>query len=231
VPPIDGDVTGAELDAPVKRELATLRSASAGTVARHLVMAGRLLDTDPETAWLHAAEARRLAGRVAVVREAAGVAAYTAGHFREALAEFRTARRLTGSPDYLPVIADCERGVGRPDRAVALLDDPDTARLTGSDAAELLVVVAGAYRDLGRPGDARALLEPQLRTARAGGPGAARLSYAYADLLAESGNVDQALHWFAQAAEADEDAATDADERIAALQGIDFVELPEVPDP
>jgi tetratricopeptide (TPR) repeat protein len=224
VPPIDGDVTGAELDTDVKRELATLRSASAGTVARHLVMAGRLLDTDPEVAWLHAAEARRLAGRVAVVREAAGVAAYTAGHYGEARTEFRAARRLNGSAAYLPVLADCERGLGRPERALELLDDPDVGRLEPTDRVELLIVAGGALRDLGRVDEALRLLAQRELEASPPGPGTVRLRYAYADALAAAGRPEDALSWFTRAAEIDHDDETDAAERVALLQGVPFDE-------
>ena len=93
VPAIDDDVTGRELDADIRQELSTLASGNAGTVARHLVMAGMLIDTDAELAHRHAQEARRMAGRVAVVREAAGQAAYAAGHYAEALTEFKAARK------------------------------------------------------------------------------------------------------------------------------------------
>ena len=58
--------------------------------------------------------------RVGVVREACGIAAYRTGRWAEALSELRAARRMTGRDDYLPIMADCERALGRPDRALAL---------------------------------------------------------------------------------------------------------------
>ena len=65
-----------------------------------------------------------LAARLPATREAAGIAAYHAGEYATALIELRAARRMDGSPRYLPMIADSERGLGRPERAVAFLTDP-----------------------------------------------------------------------------------------------------------
>ncbi|MFD0533811.1 hypothetical protein ACFQY7_08485 [Actinomadura luteofluorescens] len=77
-----------------REELRTLPKDLAVKVARHLVMAGRLAEDEPEQSFRHAKAARRLASRVGIVREAAGIAAYHAGEWAEALAELRAARRL-----------------------------------------------------------------------------------------------------------------------------------------
>ncbi|MEJ5946516.1 hypothetical protein WDZ17_14560 [Pseudokineococcus basanitobsidens] len=134
----------------MRRDLGGLSSENATAVARHLVMVAELLDADPARALEHARAAQRRAGRVGAVREAAGLAAYRAGEYEEALRELRTARRLTGSQVHLPVMADCERGLGRPERAL------DAASGTGVDALdragqiELAIVMAGARGDLGQ---------------------------------------------------------------------------------
>src|SRR3954454_16332977 len=107
-PPLPDDVTGRELDRAVRAELASLARLNAEAVSRHLVMAGRLLQDDPELAYEHAMAAQKRAGRVGAVREAAGLAAYASGRFAEALAELRAARRITGDDSVLPVMADCE---------------------------------------------------------------------------------------------------------------------------
>jgi tetratricopeptide (TPR) repeat protein len=217
-------VTGAELDRGVRAELASLASMNADIVARHLVMAGRLLDDDPDTAYLHATAAAQRAGRVGVVREAAGLAAYRSGHYAEALSELRAARRITGDNSFLPVMADCERGLGRPERAIEMAATPDVARLDAASRVELLIVVSGARRDMGQP-DAAVLalqgagLKPSQRKAWS-----ARLFYAYADALAEAGRADEALTWFGHAAAADSEGETDADVRIAELSGVTFLE-------
>ncbi len=77
------DVEAKELAPDVRRELVTLDKATADFVARHLVMAGKLLDEDPETALAHARAARNRAGRIAVVREAVGIAAYYCGDWAQ----------------------------------------------------------------------------------------------------------------------------------------------------
>lgn len=214
---IDADVTGRELDKGVRRELSTLDGPVAGTVSRHLVMAGRLMDDDPEAAHAHAQHARSLAGRVAVVREAAGYAAYNAGHFEAALSEFKAARRISGRAEFLAVMADCERGVGRPDRALQLADDPLADELPVDAQAELAIVTAGALRDLDRPDEALVVLQRALPTRVPDEQWVARLQYAVGDLLAQMGRTDDAVAAFATADAADTEGSLDAGERIMEL--------------
>jgi len=134
------------------------------------------------------------------VREAVGIAAYHAGEWSEALSELRAARRMSGDPRNLAVIADVERALGRPEQAARLLGDPDVRRLDPETRVELLIVVAGARRDLGQQDAALSVL------ARGGldkghpRPGAARLWYAYADILVAAGRTDEAASWFAASA-------------------------------
>jgi tetratricopeptide (TPR) repeat protein len=199
-------------------------------VGRHLVMVGRLLSVDPETAYAHAMAAQRRAGRVAIVREAVGVAAYHAGLWAEALAELRAARRMSGSSHQLPLMADAERGLGRPERALELAAGPEVAELSNAERVELAIVVSGARRDLGQL--EAAVLALQLPELTASGTHAftPRLRYAYADALLAAGRVDEAVAWFADAAESDEDGETDAEERLAELQGLVFTDLDEPED-
>lgn len=182
-------------------------------------MAARLLDDDPEAAFQHALAARRRSGRLAVIREAAGVAAYAAGRYSDALAEFRAVRRMTGSPEYLPIMADCERGLGRPRRALDLAADPAVTGLDTAGRIEMAIVAAGARRDLGDAEAAAVSLQlPELR-ARSAHPWLPRLRYAYADALLEAGRTDEAREWFLRAAVADPDDITDAEERAIELGG------------
>lgn len=215
-PEIPEDIDADELDPGIRRELASL-GAAADTVARHLVAAAGALGEDAELAYQHAAAARRRAGRIGAVREACGITAYHAGRFAEALTELRAARRLTGSDALLPVMADCERGLGRPDRALALAADPAVRGLDPSARTEMLIVASGARRDLGQPEAAAVLLAvPDLR-ADPPRPWTLRLQYAYAAALLDAGRRDEARHWFASAANLDEDGETDAADRSAAL--------------
>jgi tetratricopeptide (TPR) repeat protein len=180
-------------------------------------MAGRLLDDDAELAYRHTMEARRRAARIGVVREAAGVAAYMAGRYSEALAELRAARRMTGSAEYLPMMADCERGLGRPRRALDLAGDPASTGLPLESRIEMLIVAAGARRDLGDIEAAVVSLQvPELRS-KAKAQWVARLRYAYADLLEAAGRREEARRWFVRALDADGADETDAADRVAQL--------------
>jgi tetratricopeptide (TPR) repeat protein len=181
------------------------------------VAAGELLDEDPEAALAHARAARARSGRIAAVREAVGIAAYQCGDWAQALAELRAARRMGSRSPLLALIADCERGIGRPERALELARSPEAAEHTGDDADELRIVIAGARSDLGEHEQALAVLSsPALDPARTGQT-AARLSYAYADTLLTLGRKDEALRWFLNAAKADLEGVTDAEERITEL--------------
>lgn len=190
-------------------------------VARHLVAAERALaEDDPDRAYEHAKVARRFASRVGVVREAAGVAAYRAGQYADALSDLRAARRLTGSNIYLPIMADCERGLGRPERALDLIHSPEARRLDRAGVIELAMVESGARRDLGQHDAAVVTLQrlPELRDRRPR-PWSARLAFAYADALADAGQYAAATDWFGRAMAFDEDGETDAAERYAELTG------------
>ena len=216
-PGIPADVDAKQLAPDVRRELITLDKSTADTIARHLVAAGELLDDDPEAALAHAQAARTRSGRIAAVREAVGIAAYHCGDWAQALAELRAARRMGSKSALLPLLADCERGVGRPERAIELARTPEAAELTGDDADELRIVVAGARADMGQLEQALAVLSsPQPDPARTGQT-PARLCYAYAEALLALDRSDEALQWFLKAAEADSDGVTDAEDRIGEL--------------
>ena len=216
-PTLSPDIEARQLSPEIRGELTTLDRSTADFVARHLVAAGDLLDDDPEAALEHARAARARSGRIAAVREAVGIAAYRCCDWAQALAELRAARRLGSKSPLLPLIADCERGIGRPERAIELARSPEAAELTGDDADELRIVVAGARSDLGQTDQALAILStPQLDPARTGQT-AARLFYAYAETLLALERAEDALQWFINAAAADVDGVTDAEERITEL--------------
>lgn len=137
------------LDRAARARLRTLSKPNADHVARHLVMAGRLVDVDPEVAYEHAREAMRSAGRVDIVREAVALTAYATGRYAEALREVRTVRRLSGVDAHPAIEADCERGLGRPERALTVAADAKRRELPLADAVELTIVESGARADLG----------------------------------------------------------------------------------
>ncbi|NJP29468.1 hypothetical protein FLW53_35790 [Microbispora sp. SCL1-1] len=221
MPPLDPDITPDELDREARAELRSLPNDLADLVASHLVAAARALSAeDPEKAYEHAKVARRFAGRIGVVREATGIAAYHAGQYAEALGDLRAARRITGSDEYLPIMADCERGLGRPERALDLVRSREAERLDRAGRIELAIVESGARRDLGQHDAAVITLQkvPELRDPQPK-PWSARLAFAYADALADAGHEEAATDWFARAMGFDEDGETDAAERYAELTG------------
>jgi tetratricopeptide (TPR) repeat protein len=194
-------------------------------VARWLAAASQ--EPDPDRAYEYALQARSLAARVGVVREVAGIAAYRAGRWADALAELRTARRLTGDASYLPMMADSERALGRLDRALALIDDAGARDAARTTQIELLIVASGIRRDQGRPGAAVAALQvPELTDGR-WRPWTARLRYAYADALLDAGREDEAREWFGRAAAADRADETDAASRYEELDSTFIEDLDE----
>jgi tetratricopeptide (TPR) repeat protein len=216
-PALPEELEGVQLDAQVRGDLRGLRKDVADEVAQHLVAAGTLLESDPERALVHARYARSKASRLAVVREAAGLAAYRAGEWNEAISELRAARRMGGGPGHLAVLADAERALGRPEKALEVARGPEARDLDRPDAIELLIVAAGARRDLGQVDAAVVSLQiPELDPA-AIAPWSARLFYAYADLLLAAGRRDEAIQWFLHAAQADDEELTDASVRLSEL--------------
>ena len=228
-PPIPEGVDSRSLHAAVRAELRSLPKDLAEIVAAHLVVAGQLVDDDPELAYAHAEAARRRAARLPIVREATAETAYAASRYDVALSEFRALRRMTGSPDYLPVMADCERALGRPHNAIKLAREADRVGLDPALRIEMIIVEAGARRDLGQDHEARRILERAVARARPediSPVAVARLRYAYADTLLDAGKESEARQWFAAAATLDRDHETDAQQRVDELDGfvIDYDE-------
>lgn len=224
-PEIPEDITGHELDRDVWTQLRTLSKENADGVAKHLVASASVLDEDPDRALSHAIHAAGRAGRVPAVREALGLVYYRRGEFADALREFRTARRLSGSDHLLPYMVDSERGLGRHERALDLAASPAARNLAEADNIELLIVVSGIRRDLGQPEAAVAVLNVPALQRASHQPWAARLFYAYADALLAAGRQADAKAWFGKAAAADDEGETDAEERLDELEGFVLVDL------
>lgn len=223
-PPLDDSITGRELDRSVSQQLQSLPEKLALRIARHLVAAGQVIDTDPRLAFEHTLAARARAARVAVVREACGEAAYAAEEFGDALAELRAARRMNGNNDYLPLMADCERALGRPERALALAKSPAVQRLDPALRVEMTIVEAGARRDVGEVDAALRTLEAAPIRSKSRAEWLVRLRYAYADTLLAAGRTSDALVWFHRTVGVDADGFTDASARLADLEGLVLVD-------
>ena len=189
----------------------------------HLIAAGELIDEDPALANRHARAARRRAARLPVIREASAEAAYAAEDYATALTEYRAVARMTGSDEYLPVIADCERAMGRHDQALRTIRQGHAAPLGAAQHVELVLVEAGLRHDVGQDEEALRVLRRAIE-AKLGRPSSqARLRYAYADILAQRGDVHHAVTWFTAAGRLDGEHALDVADRLEALGA-------EVPD-
>ncbi|HVF05843.1 MAG TPA: hypothetical protein VNA20_13455, partial [Frankiaceae bacterium] len=216
-PALPPDADPELLPREVRRELRGIPDPAVEKIAAHLVAAGRLVDDDPAAAYEHAKYAKTLATRVGAVREAVGVTAYRAGDYGAALTELKAARRITGIADHLPLLADCERALGHPDKALAYASDPGRETLDRPSQVELTIVLAGARRDLGQPEAAVLALQGPELDSDVVEPWTVRLWYAYADALLAAGRREEAGTWFTAVAAIDEDEETDAEERLAGL--------------
>ncbi len=219
-PEIPETIAANQLDRVARNELKTLSKDNADWVARHLVMAGALIDESPELAHKHALAAGRRAGRIAVVRESVGITAYAIGEFELALRELRTYRRLSGKDDQLPLMVDSERGIGRPEKALELGRSVPRATLDPAVQVALAIAMSGARLDLGQAEAALVELQiPQLDPERAFSWSPA-LFDAYATVLEDLGRTDEAEQWWQRS-----DRATIALERAALPEGEDTVEI------
>jgi len=217
-PELPEDVTGGELDRSITAQLKGLPEKLAARVARHMAAAGMLIEEDPETAYQHTLAARARAPRLAVVREAVGEAAYAAGHYAEALAELRAAKRMNGATAYLPIMADCHRALGHPEQALKLAKSPSVVNFAPEAKAEMTLVEAGARRDMGQLDAALRTLEMAPLMSKSRQSWVVRLRYAYADTLVAAGRDQDALAWFHRTHASDSDEMTDAAARAQDLE-------------
>lgn len=217
-PDIPGDISAKDLDPSVLQDLRSLSKDNADAVARHMVMAAIWMEDDPQLALRHARAAKDRAGRVSVVRETAGIAAYHAGEWKEALTELRAARRISGGPGMLAVMADCERGLGHPEKALELGRTEDLSGLDDDSRVELAIVLAGARADMGDFDSAVVELKSVGLEDTRSDITSMRLFYAFADCLVQAGRGDEAREWFLRSAELDTEGVLDARERAADLE-------------
>jgi len=213
----------------LRAELKGVAPEAAHVVGGHLRMAALLVDDDPATALKHALAAKRRAGRLQLVREAVAEAAYAAEDFRLAASEYQALRRMTGDENVVPVLADCQRALGKPAAALELLADADMSKMNSDQRIEAVIVAAGARQELGQMDEAQRLLRDAIASRRGGRIGQARLRYAYAAVLEASGDSTAARNWFVAASELDQTTAADAQRRVDMLDGLPVSD--EVTDP
>lgn len=148
------------------------------------------------------AEARKLvapvaraAPEVADVRELHGLVLYRLGRFGPAAGELEAFRRLSGSTEQHPVLADCRRALGHWDEVDSLWAELGAASPSAELVTEGMIVTAGARADRGDLSGAIRMLERGWRvTGRQGwnfprrpGHHHLRRAYALADLYERAG--------------------------------------------
>jgi len=163
-----------------------------------------------------AEQAKHIALRSATVRELLGLSYYRDGKFKQAAAELSAFRRLAGSTEQNPVLADCYRAMNKPERALELcneLDDsvPEPIRYEGA------IVAAGALAEMGRVDEAIARIESLDLNPASAGQHHLRAWYVLGDLLERRGRFTLALNFFEAVSAADPE-STDAPERARRLK-------------
>ncbi|MEY4396413.1 MAG: hypothetical protein RLZZ40_169 [Actinomycetota bacterium] len=203
-PELEAQFTGTNLDRAVIRDISTLNEDNKLVVGKHLESAAFFADSDPERALQHALAAKRRASRLAVVRETVGIMAYVTEDFALALAELRTAARISGSNDQIALIIDCLRALDRSEDGLKIARDLDRAALPREARIDLAIVLSGIRLDRGETDRAFAELQiaeldPTNATLESVG-----LFDANAEVLDELGRTDEAAKWrrYARATEA-----------------------------
>jgi tetratricopeptide (TPR) repeat protein len=215
-----------DLPGPLRAELKGVSARTAHEIGGHLIAAAELVDTDPELAMKHALAARRKGSRLPIIRESVAEIAYAAEDYPSALTEYRTLFRMTGDGNYLPVLADCERAVGKPNAALKTLEQAKGLRLSVAQRVEALLVESGAREDLGQHEEATRLLKAGIDSRLGGRSGQARLRYAYAEAMRRQGDDASARSLLENVVALDEDDELGAQEELDAMDGL-LLELDE----
>lgn len=190
-PPIPEEVTGKELEKREAFALQSLAADNAERVAKHLVCLTMFLESDPERAYWHGQSASFRAGRVAIVRERAGIAALNFKKYHEAQKELRAAQRIMGSPSVIPYLAQCELALGNPRKTLEIAGSVDPKILSAAERVELRLAAAGARTALGQHDAAVVTLTcPELTQGDA--LWSLRLRRAYREALVSAGREEEA---------------------------------------
>jgi tetratricopeptide (TPR) repeat protein len=161
-------------------------------------------------------QAKHIALRSIAAREFLGLAYYRAERWSESARELSAFRRLAGSTEQNPVIADCYRAMGRPDKAIEYCDEVLVGTTDEAVYYEAQIVAAGALSDMRRMDEAIGRLEGLDLRPKNAGAHHLRAWYALADLLERRGRYTQARELFEAVAAADSE-LTDAPARARRL--------------
>ena len=176
-----------------RERLRGLSKEHAENIGLHILAAYTLEESNPELALEHAKWVARQASRIDFARETLAFVAYRQGDYKLALREFRTAFRMNGFLDYLPFIADCERGMGEPKKAIEVAVSDDAKYLRGEAKAEMFLVYAGALGDLKMWDKAIEIVHTLGRSKGLAGEYRMRAVQAEQYFLEEAGRTDEAI--------------------------------------
>ena len=194
-----------------RERLRGLSKEHAENIGLHILAADSLVESDPKLALEHAKWAAHQASRVDFARETYALVAYRVGEYETALREFRTAYRMNRYPDYLPFMADCERALGHPEKAIELAMSEDAKNLVADSKAEMFIVYAGALGDLGKWDKAIEVIRRLSRSRGLPGPYRMRALQAEQNLLEQAGREQEAQD-LEDTVETFEDEYADADD-------------------
>jgi len=162
-------------------------------------------------------QAKHIALRSPTIRELLGLAYYHSGRYKEAASELTAFRRLSGTTEQNPVIADCYRALGKPEKAIEICDQIEFKKVDPAVVFEGEIVAAGALDDMGRLEESIARLERLNLRPPVAEEHHLRAWYALANLLEKHGRFSQAREWFEGVAAGDPE-LTDAAERLKRLR-------------
>ena len=155
---------------------------------------------------------------VASVRELTGLAAYRAERWAMAKVHLRAHFAITGDPEHLPLVMDCERAVRHYRSVEKIFSELQASEPTAEVLAEGRIVMAEAWADqrlfeeaielLTKAGATKVLRNPSYRHVR--------LWYALADVFDRAGDLVGARELFARVVLAEPD-AYDAKDRLVEL--------------
>lgn len=209
----------AELSNEIKRELNATARPGKGEILVKVFSeaAGAFMEGDYDEAIRLGEQAKHIALRSVAARELLGLAYYRVGKWNEAAKELAAFRRLSGSTEQNPVLADTYRALKRPDKALEYCREIDRRAVDEAVYYEGAIVGAGALGDMDKLDEAIALLERLNLRPENAQEHHLRVWYALADLLERKGRFTQAREWFDAVASADPE-LTDASERARRLR-------------
>ncbi len=136
------------------------------------------------------------------VRELYGLTLYRLGRWKEAVVELEELHRMTGTTEQHPVLADCNRAMGRHERVEELWDELAEASLAAPLVAEGRIVWAGSLADRGRVVEAIGVLEDGALGGKDLKEHHLRMRYVLGDLYDRAGDHQAARRWFESVASA-----------------------------